>query len=158
MHDRLRLKHPINHANIKMHMQVQARAKSMNECNGSDVRRRLIHLCRTRTVLVQALLIYGLMIAAIMVRQYLMKRLIPQEPPQSSQDEMLEEVTETSAASSVPSVAVGHFGQAPRALPALAQRRFSKAALMGTRREMQNVMVIATILGPCRAFEPYDVR
>ena len=36
-------------------------------------------------------------------------------------------------------------------------RRFSRSALMGNRREVQNAIVIATILGPCRAFEAHDV-
>jgi hypothetical protein len=27
---------------------------------------------------------------------------------------------------------------------------------MGTRRDVQNAVVVAAILGPCRAFEPHD--
>ncbi len=40
---------------------------------------------------------------------------------------------------------------APRARP---PRPYSRQALMGTRRDVQNAVVIATILGPCRALEP----
>jgi hypothetical protein len=29
---------------------------------------------------------------------------------------------------------------------------------MGTKREVQNAIVIATVLGPCRAFEPHDIQ
>jgi hypothetical protein len=32
--------------------------------------------------------------------------------------------------------------------------RFSKRSLLGSRRDMQNAIVIAMILGPCRALEP----
>jgi hypothetical protein len=37
------------------------------------------------------------------------------------------------------------------------KQRFSRQSLMGTRRDVQNAIVIATIVGPCRAFEPHDV-
>jgi hypothetical protein len=29
---------------------------------------------------------------------------------------------------------------------------------MGNRRDMQNAIVIAAIVGPCRALEPHDIR
>ena len=118
-------------------------------------------------------LIYVLVFAAIMLFQYMIKRFGQQQQQQqqqqqeqqdSAQDERLaqipEEVMETPAASPVSSVAVGHFGrdEAPGASSALPGRRFARRSLMGTRREVQNAIVIATILGPCRAFEPHDVR
>jgi hypothetical protein len=34
------------------------------------------------------------------------------------------------------------------------RKRFSKASLFGTKRDVQNAVVIATILGPCRGSEP----
>ena len=40
---------------------------------------------------------------------------------------------------------------APRTRP---PRRYSRQGLMGTRRDVQNAVVIATVLGPCRALEP----
>jgi hypothetical protein len=54
----------------------------------------------------------------------------------------------------------GQFGRNDAPLTSLLprQRRFSKGALMGSRREVQNAVVIATMLGPCRAFEPHDIR
>ncbi len=109
-------------------------------------------------------LIYVLIFAAIVLFQYLMKRFGQQQQPQFPQDERLaqipEEVKEPPAASSVSSVAVGHFNRAEAASAsfALPRRRFARRSLMGTRREVQNAIVIATILGPCRAFEPHDVR
>jgi len=110
-------------------------------------------------------LIYGLIFAAILLFQYLTRQSRQQEQPQqeSAPDEGLpqfaEEMEETTAAVA-PSVSVGHFGrtQAPSAAATLPQRRFSRKSLMGSRREMQNAVVIATILGPCRAFEQHDVR
>ncbi len=111
---------------------------------------------------IPAELLYVLMFAAIVLFQYLMKRFGPQEQqdPVAQEDfpQLFEEVKETQATSSVSSVAVGYFGQAPDASLALSRRRFSRASLMGTRHEVQNSIAIATILGPCRAFEPHEVR
>lgn len=109
-------------------------------------------------------LIYGLIFAAIVLFQFMMKRMGQQQPQESAPDEDLleipEEVTQTAPVFSVPNLAVGHFGrtEAAKAAPPLARRRFSRRSLMGTRREVQNAVVIASILGPCRAFEPHDVR
>ena len=109
-------------------------------------------------------LIYVLVVGAIVLFQYLMKRFGPQEQQEPAQDELLpqmpEEVKEAPAAYSVSSVDVGYFGRtaAPRALTALPRRRFSRKSLMGNKREVQNAIVIAAILGPCRTFEPHDVR
>lgn len=109
-------------------------------------------------------LIYGLVFAAIVLFPYLLKRFAQPQRQDSAQQERLaqipEEVKETPAASSVSSVAVGQFGraEAPRASSVLPGRRFAKESLMGTRREVQNAIVIAAIVGPCRAFEPHHVR
>lgn len=116
---------------------------------------------------VPAELLYVVMFVAIVLFQYLMKRFGPQEQSDPVVQEDLpptpEAVEASPAAPAVSSVAVGHFGyfgpaEAPSASPALPRRRFARASLMGTRREVQNSIVIATILGPCRAFEPHDVR
>jgi hypothetical protein len=37
-------------------------------------------------------------------------------------------------------------------------RRFSRRALMGDRRSLQDAIVVATILGPCRAKRPHDME
>jgi hypothetical protein len=44
----------------------------------------------------------------------------------------------------------------PASVTAPGRRRFSRRALFGDRRRTQDAVVAATILGPCRAFEPYD--
>ena len=104
-------------------------------------------------------LIYVLIFVAIVLFQYMTRRLGQQAQQESAQDEGLpqipEEVEETPEAPLVPNVAVGHFGrtEAPGASPPLAKRRFARRSLLGTKREMQNAIVIATILGPCRALE-----
>lgn len=109
-------------------------------------------------------LIYVLIFAAIVLFQYLMKRFGPQQQPQSAQEEPVPEIPEqeqatpeTSSVSIASDIRFGRFG-APSASAALPQRRFSRKALMGNRREVQNAIVIATILGPCRAYEPHDIR
>ena len=113
------------------------------------------------------LLIYVLVFAAIVLFQYLMKRFGPQQQPQPTQDEPDPELPAQPLARAPVSPAAAEsdvrFGQsgapgASPALPARHLRRFSKRALMGTRRDMQNAIVIAAILGPCRAFEPHDIR
>ena len=112
-------------------------------------------------------LIYALIFGALLLFQYLMKRFGPQQQPQLPQDDPDREIPAQEPASlEIPAVSIAsdiRFGrtEAPGASPALPVRRlrrFSRSALMGTRRNVQNAIVIATILGPCRAFEPHDMR
>lgn len=121
-------------------------------------------------------LIYVLIFAAIMLFQFMMKKLErkarqEQEGQPAQQDSIpeeyvartYEEPAETAAPSappSVPKLAARHFVRtdATKAAPPLSRRRFSRGSLMGNRRDVQNAMVIAAILGPCRAFEPHDIR
>jgi hypothetical protein len=110
-------------------------------------------------------LVYGLIFVAILLFQYLTRKSRQQDQLQqeSAPDEDLpqfaEEMEETTAAVT-PGVSAGHFGRtpAPSASDTPARRRFSRTSLMGSRRAMQNAVVIATILGPCRAFEQHDIR
>ena len=109
-------------------------------------------------------LIYVLIFGVIVLVQYLMKRFGPQPQPPSPQDEPVPEIPEqeqaapvTSMVSAASDIRFGRSG-APSASTALPQRRFSRKALMGNRRDVQNAIVIATILGPCRAHEPHDIR
>jgi len=109
-------------------------------------------------------LIYVLIFGAILLFQYVMKRFGPQQQPQSPQDEPDPEFPEQEQAapevSPVSAASDTRFGRSapPGASPALPQRRFSRKALMANRRDVQNAIVIATILGPCRAYEPHDIR
>lgn len=113
---------------------------------------------------VPAELLYVLMFLAIVLFQYLMKRFGPQEPPEPAWDERLAQVSEASedapAAPAVSTSVAGQFGRnaVPETSLAPRRRRFSRGALMGNRREVQNAVVVATILGPCRAFESHYIR
>ncbi|MSP98619.1 MAG: hypothetical protein EXR29_15665 [Betaproteobacteria bacterium] len=109
-------------------------------------------------------LIYGLIFAVIVLFQYLMKRFGPQPQPQSPQDapdaefpEQEQAAPELSTLSAASDIQFGR-SRAPGASAALPERRFSRRALMGNRQEVRNAIVIATILGPCRAYEPHDIR
>ena len=109
-------------------------------------------------------LIYALIFGVVLLLQYLMKRFGPQPQPQSPQEEPVAEIPEheqatpeTSSVSTASDIRFGRSGS-PSASTTLPQRRFSRKSLMGNRRDVQNAIVIATILGPCRAFEPHDVR
>ena len=107
-------------------------------------------------------LIYVLMFGAVLLVQYLMKRFGPQ--PSSPQEEPVPEIPEqeqaTAQTSPVAAASDSRFGRsgAPGASPAFPEHRFSRRALLGNRRDVQNAVVIATILGPCRAYEPHDIR
>jgi len=112
-------------------------------------------------------LFYILTFVAIVLFQYVMKRFGPPEaqdaPSQEQVEQFPEELTVVPAAvpaTAVSSIAVGHFGRvaAPNASSAVPGRRFSRKSLMGSTREMQNAVAVATILGPCRTFEPYDAK
>lgn len=113
---------------------------------------------------VPAELLYVLMFLAIVLFQYLMKRFGPQAPPEPAWDERLEQISEASedapAAPAVSTSVAGQFGRnaVPETSLAPPQRRFSRSSLMGSRRQVRNAVVVATILGPCRAFEPHDIR
>ena len=109
-------------------------------------------------------MMYALIFGAMLLAQYLLKRFGPQRQPSSPQDEIVPEIAvQEKAAPEVSPVSAAfdpRFGRSasPGASPALPQRRFSRNALMGNRRDVQNAIVIATIVGPCRAFEPHEVR
>jgi hypothetical protein len=115
-------------------------------------------------------LIYLLIFVAIFVVQHFMKRRARQEPPASWQDaealqtpyelppDLAELEQPTRVAWSPPPAPVAQLGRPEAPPPALRARprRFSRQSLMGTRRNVQNAVVIATIMGPCRALEPPD--
>lgn len=110
-------------------------------------------------------LIYILVFVAFALVQYLLKRLRPPERQEGAVDgetfENLDsDVGQASAASLSSNVDIEHFDRAKplRAPIALARNRFDIASLLESKQDMQNAIVLATILGPCRAYEPHDVR
>jgi len=109
-------------------------------------------------------LLYVLIFAAVLLYSFVMKRFGPREQQAPAQDEQFsqfpEEVQETPVADSVSRASVGQFARSePQVASAWqARHRYSRRSLMGTRQDVQNAIVLATMLGPCRAFEPHDVR
>ena len=113
-------------------------------------------------------LIYVLIFGAILLVQLLMKRFVPQPQPQpqpsSPQDELVAETAEQKQAalqdSAGSAASETGFGRSPPrgTAPASVRHRFSRKALLANRRDVQNAIVIAAIIGPCRAFEPHEVR
>jgi len=121
---------------------------------------------------IPAELIYILIIGGILLFNYLMQQVarrrqaeaqqqeLPQEePPQDELDvDIWRRAPRTPAAlpAAAASVERSPRSQSPAVSAARPGRRFSRRSLMGSRREVQNAIVIAAILGPCRAFEPHD--
>lgn len=108
-------------------------------------------------------LLYVVMILAILGFQYLIKRFGPKAPQETASDEQGSQVPDELAddapvVSAASRVADGIFGQSAVHVVVPERQRFSRSALLGSRRAVQNGVVVATILGPCRAFEPHDVR
>ena len=59
-----RPKHPINHANMEVHMAVQAGAEAVDECNCPNVQGRLVHTQSPWAVGLQAYALIGMSWAA----------------------------------------------------------------------------------------------
>ena len=111
-------------------------------------------------------LIYGLIFGAVLIFQYVMKRFAPEPKlqPLSPQYETIPETEEPQLAaldSSPGSRPLDtRFGRSSQqtAAPARGQHRYSRKVLLANRRDVQNSIVVATIIGPCRAFEPHAAR
>ena len=103
--------------------------------------------------------IYILVFIGIVLFQFLMKRFGPPPPQDPAQEEQPapfpEEMDESPWAPPASRAAIEPIGRSeePSAPVPVAGRRFTRRALMGSRREVQNAIVIAAILGPCRALE-----
>jgi hypothetical protein len=111
-------------------------------------------------------------VLAVALVQFLLKikRARRPSPAESAQDEThLEDLEpaseEAQATSPSPSrsmssgsdVRFGRSAVATASMPS-PRGRFARRSLMGNRRELQNAIVIAAIVGPCRALDPYDFR
>lgn len=110
-------------------------------------------------------LLYVLMFVVVALIQYLMKRFGPQKQPQQSpQDEPEPEfpkqeqaAPETSWVSTASNLSFGRTEATSASAPP-PRRRFTRRSLLGNKREVQTAIVIATIMGPCRAFERNEGR
>jgi len=122
-------------------------------------------------------LIYLLLFAVVVLGQYLVQWLkrdkaMPQEDAQTES----EQPAQSPAAEERPALQVPAPVQfVPHPLPELATRedrsyapalpehtrvraprRYSREALLGTKRRTQDAVVASVILGPCRAYLPHD--
>jgi hypothetical protein len=106
-------------------------------------------------------LIYVLIFAAILLFLYVVQRIRRRQQSEAPQDEPLPEIWGRApaipAVSPVPPERVGR-SEALAASAAIPRRRSAVRSLPGTRRDLRRAIVIMTILGPCRAFEPFDIR
>ncbi len=120
-------------------------------------------------------LVFALIFGAVMLVQFLLKHLRKRGPLSEGEVEAeteaeAEETPERDTETQWPRAA--EAAQPAQALPTLAvpappragldparreARRFSRRSLMGSRRAVQDAIVIAAILGPCRAYRPHDI-
>ncbi len=118
-------------------------------------------------------LIFALIFGAVMLVQILLKHL--RKRGASTEVEAEAEVEAEEGPERDTAVQLPRAAEAPQpaqAVPALAvpappraglapgrrdARRFSRRALMGNRRAVQDAVVIAAILGSCRAYRPHDI-
>lgn len=116
-------------------------------------------------------LLFILFIGAIVLFNFIKQRAAGLRPPEATQAEPesddipealwgrspLDPTTKTEPAAPAPAPAPRRM-VAPAASPAVRRRRFERQALLGTRRQVQDAFVVATILGRCRADEPHEMR
>ena len=119
------------------------------------------------------LLIYGLVIAGVLLFNYLMqqltKRVREQEaaaareaPAPPPEDEVLENIwgrkhaAEPPAPETAATLAPGQRARASSGAPPQAQDLGSARNLFQTPQDLRKAIVTMTVLGPCRALEPPD--
>ena len=110
-------------------------------------------------------LIYILAFAVFALVQYLLQRFRASErldaTPSNETLETLDDEDKQSPIAPVHQpVSVDDFDRSATssAPTAPARGRFAMASILGNKRDVQNAIVIATIVGRCRAYEPHDVR
>jgi hypothetical protein len=115
-------------------------------------------------------LIFVLLFGAALVFNFLMQRAARRQQREAPQDELAQEEEEIpeevwrgqSAAVPPPPATYVAPRRRPETAPAMApvraRRRFARQTLLGTRRQVQDAFVVATILGRCRGDEPHDIR
>jgi hypothetical protein len=112
-------------------------------------------------------LIYVVLLGAALLFNFLMQRAVRRQQAEAAQqepaaEEIPEEVWRDQPAAVLPPpathTALRRRAETPRVSPARARRRFARQALLGTRRQVQDAFVVATILGRCRGDEPHEIR
>ena len=116
-----------------------------------------------------AFLLFGAFVLVQMLRNWRRnKRRVPVEPaatvPAETQTPVEAEALMPLPLPWTPTVVEGPRQKPPAAArPVLSSqraqaRRFARRTLMGDRRSLQDAIVVATILGPCRAQRPRDME
>ena len=119
-------------------------------------------------------LLLGVVIALVFLYQYVMQRIrasrqqqrdppvdLPPGPLEKNAAQWQWELPPVSigAPSVMPETSTPERRPERRAVPATrGPRRFSRDYLFGNRRRLQDAVVIAAIVGPCRSEEPHDIR
>ena len=119
-------------------------------------------------------LLLGVVIALVFLYQYVMQRIrASRQQQRDAPDELPPGPLETNAAQwqwelppastaaplVMPAVTAPERRPERREAPATRRRRrFSRDSLFGDRHKLQDAVVIAAIVGPCRAKEPHDIR
>ena len=122
-------------------------------------------------------LLLGLVVALVFLYQYVMQRIRAgrrqqRDAPEALAPEPNEQATAaqwqwelpppaTPAPSVMPAMTAPERRPERREAPATRRRRrsrFSRDTLFGDRHKLQEAVVIAAIVGPCRAVEPHDIR
>jgi hypothetical protein len=120
-------------------------------------------------------LLFVLLFALIFLGQYVIQRVrARKQQQQNSPDERAREPNEQASAAQwqwdlppastaaplvTPSIIAPERRSDRREAPVTrGRRRFSRDSLFGDRHKLQDAVVIAAIVGPCRAEEPHDIR
>ena len=122
---------------------------------------------------------YGLLVAGFLLFNYIVQRLANKSRQQQQQQAELERLAQAQAAAEHPQdYAWGHAPAAaplPVEPPRVATYEMAPAtptatldaparldavarSLLRSRQELRHAIVLMTVLGPCRALEPYDRR
>jgi hypothetical protein len=93
-----------------------------------------------------------------LLRQRASRRLETQTPKDEALTQMRRPVPTTPASIPAPRVSRNQLRESdkPTAATPLSRRRLSQRALLVNRRDVRRGIIIMTILGPCRTFDPLD--
>ena len=112
-------------------------------------------------------LLLVLLLGLALLFKFVMQRAVRRQQAEAAQDEpaqeeIPEEVWRAQSAAYLPPLATVEPARRPAQAPAESterpRRRFARQTLLGSRRQVQDAFVVATILGRCRGDEPHEIR
>ena len=116
-------------------------------------------------------LLLVLLLGLALLFNFVMQRAVRRQQAEAAQDEpaqeeIPEEVWRAQSAAYLPPPATVEPARRSAEVPAEApaesterpRRRFARQTLLGSRRQVQDAFVVATILGRCRGDEPHEIR